>query len=77
VQKDRRDVGGLEALFTFSLGLSFIPASIIAFVVKEKQVCMKHQQLVSGVSLSAYWLSHFITDFLRNLIPSLWSIAMI
>jgi ATP-binding cassette subfamily A (ABC1) protein 3 len=42
-QRDlRRSVSGIGALFTFSLGLSFIPASIISFVVKEKQVAMKH-----------------------------------
>lgn len=35
-QKSRRSVAGISALFTFSLGLSFIPASIISFVVKEK-----------------------------------------
>ena len=54
-----------------------IPASIISFVVKEKQIAMKHQQLVSGVSLRAYWVSHFLTDFVRNLVPSFWSVAMI
>jgi ATP-binding cassette subfamily A (ABC1) protein 3 len=44
--------------------LSFKFASIISFIVKERQDRSKHQQLVSGMRISAYWASNFLYDFL-------------
>lgn len=52
----------------FSLAIGFIPASIIVFIVKERESKVKHQQLVSGVSMSAYWLSNFFVDYVKYLI---------
>lgn len=61
---------GLVAALIFSIGMSFIPSSIIAFVVKERQGQIKHQQLVSGVSLFAYWSSSFMMNIIEHLIPA-------
>jgi len=44
------------------MGLSFIPASLITFVVKEREEKIKHQQFVSGIGLFAYWFSNEIID---------------
>ena len=51
------------ALFTM-IAINFIPASIIAYIVKEKDSVQnaKHLQLVSGASLSAYWISNYLWD---------------
>ncbi|CAI5730665.1 unnamed protein product [Hyaloperonospora brassicae] len=53
------------------IAFTFYPASIVTFLVKEKQANQnsKHQQLVSGVSLGAFWLSNYIWDFSLYLIP--------
>ena len=53
------------------IAFSFIPSSIIAFVVKEKNEHQnaKHQQLVSGAGIIAYWASLFTWDYLSILIP--------
>lgn len=37
------------------IAFCFLPASYVIFVVKEREVKAKHQQIISGVSLSAYW----------------------
>ncbi|KAL4454192.1 hypothetical protein ABPG74_012149 [Tetrahymena malaccensis] len=55
----------------FSIGMAFIPASLITYIVRERQEHIKHQQIVSGVSLLAYWLSNFIVDLLKYLVPAL------
>ncbi|KAF1787653.1 P-loop containing nucleoside triphosphate hydrolase [Phytophthora cactorum] len=61
--------------FTASLficiAFTFLPASIVVFLVKEKQAehNSKHQQLVSGVSLPAFWLSNYIWDFVMYAVP--------
>ncbi|CAH0482415.1 unnamed protein product [Peronospora belbahrii] len=53
------------------IAFTYYPASIVTFLVKEKESNhdAKHQQLVSGVSLGAFWLSNFVWDFLLYLIP--------
>ncbi|GMF36770.1 unnamed protein product [Phytophthora fragariaefolia] len=58
------------ALFV-CIAFTFLPASIVVFLVKEKQAehNSKHQQLVSGVSLPAFWLSNYIWDMIMYLFP--------
>lgn len=45
------------------LSIPFVAASFATFVVREREVKAKHQQLVSGVSIVAFWLSCWIWDF--------------
>ncbi|RLN98523.1 hypothetical protein BBJ28_00023418 [Nothophytophthora sp. Chile5] len=61
------------------VAFTFFPASIVVFLVKEKQSDhnSKHQQLVSGVSLGAFWLSNFIWDFMTYLVPCAAAIILI
>jgi hypothetical protein len=44
------------------LAIPYIPAAFATFIVREREVKAKHQQLVSGVSIPAYWLAAFIWD---------------
>jgi len=50
--------------------MSFIPGSLIAYIVREREIHAKHQQIVSGVSLPAYWLANFLVDYFKYLIPA-------
>lgn len=61
------------------IAFAFFPASIVTFLVKEKQAehNSKHQQLVSGVSLPAFWLANYIWDLLTYVIPFIAAIALI
>ncbi|KAL4488936.1 hypothetical protein ABPG72_005723 [Tetrahymena utriculariae] len=68
---------GLVASFIYSIGLSFIPASIVTFTVKERTDKIKHQQLVSGVSIFSYWLSNYLIDFVKHIFPAVFSYLMI
>ena len=38
----------------------FIPAAFAAYIVREREVKAKQQQLVSGIGLVAYWLATWI-----------------
>lgn len=62
-------IKGLSSPMIMLLALAFIPAYYVAFLVKEKEVGVKHQQLISGVSLSAYWTSTFLWDIITYIIP--------
>ena len=58
------------------IGLSFISASIAIFIVKETESKAKHQQIISGVSLLAYWLANFAWDVLSWLPPLAITLAL-
>lgn len=49
------------ALF-FMIAFCFIPASYVTFIVKEREVKAKHQQIISGVSIYSYWCSTYLWD---------------
>jgi ABC-type multidrug transport system ATPase subunit len=61
----------------FMIACCFIPASFATFVVKEREVKAKHQQIISGVSLSAYWLSTFVWDCVSYSLTAALIIAVI
>ena len=44
------------------IALAFVPAYTVLFLVKEREVGMKHQQIISGINIPAYWLSEFTFD---------------
>jgi len=64
------------AAYIFTAALTFVPSSIIAYLVRERENHVKHMQLISGVSLFSYWLSNFIVDFVKSLIPAIFAIFM-
>ena len=49
---------------------------VLSVVVRERETGAKHQQLISGVSLPAYWLATYLWDAVSYLIPSGLSILM-
>lgn len=57
------------------IAFCFVPASFAVFVVREREVKAKHQQVISGASLSAYWTSTFLFDTLSYLPTALLVIA--
>jgi ATP-binding cassette subfamily A (ABC1) protein 3 len=62
---------GFLGSLVFSLGFSFIPTGIVLFITKERENNIKHQHMISGVSLSAYWLSNLFWDLLKHSIPAI------
>jgi hypothetical protein len=51
------------------LGFGFVPALYAFFIVAERENAAKHQQLVSGVSVAAYWLSTLAWDLTVYMAP--------
>ena len=51
------------ASIIFVIAFSFLASSTALYIVKEKEVTAKHQQLISGVGIVAYWTSNYIFDF--------------
>lgn len=61
----------LMSTFVIIIAFSWIPAAIVAYVVREREThhnC-KHQQLISGVGLVAYWSANFLWDMCMYVAP--------
>lgn len=58
---------------------SFIPAGVVAYIVREREAThnSKHQQLISGVSLVAYWLANIVWDLVVYVAPLSLSLLII
>ena len=67
-----KSADGFIAVFNFALAYAFIPAGVILFIVKERENNVKHQQIVSGVSIYAYWLSNLLIDCCKYAIPGVY-----
>lgn len=70
-------VDGFLAVFLIALAFSFIPSSLVMFIVKERENNAKHQQIVSGVGLSAYWFSNLLVDYLKYFIVAVFTVIAI
>ena len=42
---------------------------MISFILKEREENLKHMQMVSGMSLTAYWVSNLLADVIKVYIP--------
>lgn len=65
---ERVAVFGLSIVMT--LCLSFIPAGIAHFVVKERQSGAKQLQALTGAPQTAYWLSNLVYDVALYVVPA-------
>jgi len=60
-----------------SIAFAFIPAAVVMFVVKERETKVKHQQVISGVSTHAYWVSTLAFDAMNFIIPIILALIII
>jgi hypothetical protein len=61
----------------FSIAFAFKFASIIAFIVKERVDGSKHQQIVSGMSITAYWTANFVYDYFLYIVVAFITIGVV
>jgi hypothetical protein len=66
----QKQANGVFIVFVVSIGFALIPASMVSYIVSERVKNLKHMQLLSGMSLSAYWISNMLFDIIKALIPS-------
>ncbi|RHY14223.1 hypothetical protein DYB32_010862, partial [Aphanomyces invadans] len=61
------------------LAFAYFTASVVPYLVNEKHPShnSKHQQLVSGVSLPAFWLANFAWDLLLYSVPCVFGLMAI
>jgi hypothetical protein len=45
--------------------------TIVQSIIKERSGNLKHQLMVSGATLSSYWIANYIVDFCTHIIPGI------
>lgn len=60
-----------DYVFMTAIALALIPCVMIQFILQERELALKHQQLLSGMSLAGYWGSNIIFDIIMAYIPIL------
>jgi ATP-binding cassette subfamily A (ABC1) protein 3 len=77
-----REQGTVDSFVTLIVGFfimipfTFIPSTFVSFIVKERECKAKHQQIVSGVGLGAYWVSNYLFDLLSFFVTELLAIII-
>eukprot|EP00929_Paragymnodinium_shiwhaense_P054602 TRINITY_DN27376_c0_g1_i2.p1 TRINITY_DN27376_c0_g1~~TRINITY_DN27376_c0_g1_i2.p1 ORF type:complete len:2594 (+),score=702.70 TRINITY_DN27376_c0_g1_i2:151-7932(+) len=66
----------LTVAITVILAMGFIPASFVVYMVHEKATNGKHQQLLSGITPTMYWLASYAWDVVNFTIPLCVCMAM-
>ena len=66
-----QNAGSFYIALIFAIGMAFIPTGLVTFIVRERENNVKHQHLVSGVSIPAYWASAYAWDLAKYLIPGI------
>jgi ATP-binding cassette subfamily A (ABC1) protein 3 len=59
----------LDYVFMLSIALALIPCVVVSFILNERENQLKHQQLVSGMSMTGYWASNTISDIIYAYVP--------
>jgi ABC-type multidrug transport system ATPase subunit len=69
----------LAATLFIMIAFAFVPAVVVSFIVKEREAHhnSKHQQMISGASIPAYWLANYTWDLLIYVLPCAISIIVI
>lgn len=52
------------------IGYILISMSMMSNIVREKELNLKNQMRISGLSLPAYWIGHYISDVVFSMITT-------
>lgn len=61
---------GTSSVILIAIAYMMVSNSLIGNIIAERKRNVKHQMVISGVSIPAYWLSHYIVDLAFQSIPS-------
>ena len=56
-------------MMCMAVAFMLISDQMVQSLIKERQLKLKHQILISGGSKFAYWTSNFLIDFILHIIP--------
>lgn len=64
-------IAGTNAAFMLTIAWMMISDSLLQNIIKERDRNIKHQIMVSGCSIGAYWAGSYIADVVFQSIPAM------
>ena len=55
--------------FLVAIAIALIPCTMVSYILKERENQLKHMQMISGMSLTGYWLANVMSDILKCYVP--------
>ena len=68
---------GFQVGSGLSFGFSFLIASFVIFIIKERVSDAKHLQYMSGANSTIFWISTFVYDIINYTVPCLFVILLL
>ena len=65
----RQSLNGFMISIDLQFGMSFLAASFVLFLIRERSVKSKHCQFVSGAGTDSFWCATFVWDVINYLAP--------
>jgi len=65
----RQSLNGFMISVDVQFGMSFLAASFVLFLIRERSVKSKHCQFVSGAGTMTFWCATFVWDVINYLAP--------
>ena len=62
---------GTSVSLMFAIAYMMVSDSLVQNIIRERTKRVKQQMIISGVSLPAYWISHYLIDILFQAPPSI------
>jgi len=60
---------GVTQALLYAIAFMMIADSLIQNIIREREKNVKHQMIVSGASVSAYWAAHYCFDVIWQIFP--------
>lgn len=64
-------IAGTNAAFMLTIAWMMISDSLLQNIIRERERNIKHQMMISGSSVAAYWLGNYIADVVFQSLPAL------
>ena len=64
-RNNKKARNGFVLVFFISIALALIPSNFITIILREKEKKSKNLQLLSGLSIYAYWINNYIYEFTK------------
>jgi len=62
--------------FLVAIAIALIPCTMVSYILREREQQLKHMQVVSGMSLTGYWIANILSDIVKCYVPMIFILVL-
>lgn len=62
--------------FLVAIAIALIPCTMVSYILTERERQLKHMQVVSGMSLTGYWIANILSDIVKCYVPMIFILIL-